>query len=92
MREAGADMKDGLRVNKIMYDKMTVIKPDCRTPKGVDFFPGATMSAQDYECEKFYDAVEGKGSPVVKPEEAFVVTQILDAIYRSAETGQLITF
>ena len=50
------------------------------------------MSAQDYECEKFYDAVEGKGSPVVKPEEAFVVTQILDAIYRSAETGQLITF
>jgi len=90
--KAGADMKDGLRVNKIMYDKMTVIKPDCRTPKGVDFFPGATMSAQDYECEKFYDAVEGKGSPVVKPEEAFVVTQILDAIYRSAETGQLITF
>ncbi len=91
--KAGADMKDGLRINKIMYDKQTVIKPDCRTPKGVDFFAGASAkSAEDTECEAFYDAVEGKGSPVVKPEEAFVVTQILDAVYRSAESGQLVTF
>ena len=70
-----------------------MIKPDCRSPKGVDFLAGASAkSAEDTECEAFYDAVEGKGSPVVKPEEASVVTQILDAVYRSAESGQLVTF
>jgi predicted dehydrogenase len=26
--------------------------------------------------------------PLVKPQEAFVVTQILEAIYKSAETGK----
>ena len=26
--------------------------------------------------------------PLVKPEQAFVVTQILEAIYKSAETGE----
>ena len=89
--KAGADMKDGLRINTVCYDKLTTIKPDCRTPKGVAFFDGASaLPPEVYECKRFYDAVEGKGEPVVKPEEAFVVTQILDAIYRSAETGKLI--
>ena len=90
--KAGADMRDGLRINSIVYDKMAVLKPDCRTPKGVDFFPGATLPPEDMECEIFYNAVQGKGELVVKPEQAYVVTQILDAIYRSSETGQLITF
>ena len=90
--KAGADMRDGLRINSIVYDKMAVLKPDCRTPKGVDFFPGAAVSPEDMECEIFYNAVQGKGELVVKPEQAYVVTQILDAIYRSSETGQLITF
>ena len=91
--KAGADMKDGLRINTVMYDKMTTIKPECRTPRGVDFFPGASaLPAPVYEATKYYDAIEGKGEPVVKPEEAFVVTQILDAIYQSAKTGKLIEF
>lgn len=90
--KGGADMKDGLRINKIVADKMTVEKLDTATPKGVDFFPGATLPAPDYECQRFYDAVEGKGTPVVRPEEAFVVTQILDAVYRSDAEGKAITF
>ena len=90
--KAGADMKDGLCINKIVADKMTTMKLDTATPKGVDFFPGAAVPAPVYECQRFYDAVEGKGTPVVKPEEAYVVTQILDAVYRSAETGKLVEF
>lgn len=91
--KAGADMKDGLRVNTVLFDKLTTIKPETKTPRGVDFFAGASaLRPEVYECKKFYDAVEGKGEPVVKPEEAFVVTQILDAIYRSAATGKLIEF
>ena len=36
--------------------------------------------------------VQGKGELVVKPEQAFVVTQILDAIYESARTGKAVYF
>ena len=38
------------------------------------------------------DALEGKGELVVKPEQAFTVTQILDAIYKSASTVKLVEF
>lgn len=90
--KAGADMKDGLRVNTVVYDKLTTINPETKASAGVAFFEGKGGRPEDYECERFYDAVEGKGEPVVKPEEAYVVTQILDAVYRSAETGKLIEF
>ena len=91
--KAGADMKDGLRINTVLYDKMTTIKPDTRTPRGVDFFEGfGALRPEVYEAKRYYDAIEGNGTPVVKPEEAFVVTQILDAIYQSAKTGKLIEF
>jgi len=32
------------------------------------------------------------GEVVVKPEQAYVVTQILEAIYKSAETGEAVKF
>ncbi len=90
--KAGADMRDGLRINTVVYDKLAVLKPDCSTPKGADFIPGRSVPPEDLECETFYGAVQGRNELVVKPEQAYVVTQILNAIYRSAESGQLITF
>ena len=42
--------------------------------------------------EFLHDALEGKGELCVKPEQAFVVTKILDAIYKSAATGELVKF
>ena len=91
--KAGADMKDGLRINHIVYDKQTVTKPETATPQGVAFFEGAeVMSAEDFECNTWLDAVQGKGELIVKPEQAFVVTQILDAIYESARTGKAVYF
>ena len=35
-----------------------------------------------------YEAILNDTDPLVKPEQAFVVTRILGAIYRSAETGK----
>ena len=55
---------------------------------GVDLFPGKKINANDLECKVWLDAIEGKGELMVKPEEAFVVTQILDAVYESARTGR----
>jgi predicted dehydrogenase len=44
----------------------------------------------DAEAKTWLDAIVNNTDPVVKPEQAFVVTQILDGIYRSAETGKAI--
>ena len=44
------------------------------------------------EAEIWVNALLGKGELFVKPEQAFTVTKILDAIYKSAETGKTIYF
>jgi len=50
-------------------------------------YPGA-----DLECETWINALEGKGELTVLPEQAMVVTQILEAIYESAKTGKAVYF
>jgi len=46
----------------------------------------------DIECRQWLEAVLHNGIPLVKPEQALVVTQILEAIYKSCETGKTIEF
>lgn len=90
--KAGADMKEGIRINGVRYNKQYVLKPDL-AGGGVAFYD-ATGSGKPEEIEAkiFYDAVEKGTELVVKPEQAYVVTQILDAIYESAKTGRAIYF
>ena len=38
------------------------------------------------------DAILKDTDPIVKPEEALVVTEILEAIYESAKTGKAVEF
>ncbi len=42
------------------------------------------------EAARWIDAIVNDKQPVVLPEQAIVVTQILEAIYTSAKTGQLV--
>lgn len=84
---AGADMKDGLRINGIKNNARYVLKPDLKA-SGVAFYDGHTESSEDREARVFTQAVLGKGELVVKAEQAFVVTQILEGIYTSAKTGK----
>lgn len=88
---AGADMKDGLRINRVQYDRQCVEKPDL-TSGGVAFFDGKTECDADIEQRIFYSAVANGADTVVKPEQAMVVTQILEAIYESAKTGRTVYF
>lgn len=80
-----------LRMNKVMGGRQVEIDVDTAAG-GVDFFAGESMEPEDMECKVWLDAVEGIGELVVKPEQAFVVTEILDAVYRSAESGEQIVF
>lgn len=58
----------------------------------VDFFEGGAAAEAVREQDQWLNALQGKGEPLVKPEQAFVVTQILEAIYKSAETGKEVFF
>ena len=80
-----------LYMNKIMGNRQVEIDVNT-TAGGVDLFPGQKASAGDVEAQVWLDAIEGKGELVVKPEQAFVVTKILDAVYQSAKTGRQVVF
>ena len=89
--KAGADMKDGLRINRVKYNKQIVEKPALEG-EGVAFFDAEGEEPSVIEQETFYNAVMNGKDVVVKPEQAYVVTQILEAIYKSAATGEVVKF
>lgn len=85
--KAGADMFDGLRVNYVKNGRMCIERPEF-SAGGAAFFDGKAAEAADLECECFLRAVSGQGELYVKPEQAAVVTRILEGIYRSAQSGK----
>lgn len=89
--KAGADMKDGLRINRIHHNVPVVEQPDL-SGGGVAFFSGSEKSAADVEQELFYHIVVDGAEQIVKPEQAAVVTRILEAVYRSAQSEETIYF
>lgn len=89
--KAGADMKDGLRINSVDLNKQNVLKP-ALDAGGVAFYDGAEDKPQVAEAKTFYNAILNGGELVVKPEQALVVTEVLEAIYESAATGKTIEF
>ena len=89
--KAGADMKDGLRINGVKYNKQYIEKPGLGAG-GVDFYDGKALEPQDVEAKMWIDAIRKDTDVLVKPEEALVVTQILEAIYESAKTGKPVLF
>lgn len=53
----------------------------------IAFFTGESSEPKNIECKQWLDAIFNDTDPCVLPEQAFVVTQILEAIYKSAQTG-----
>lgn len=89
--KAGADMGDGLRINGVKHDKQYVTKPDLGSG-GVAFFEGKSAAPEVIEQEVFAKAILGQGELTVLPEQAAMITRILDAIYESAKTGKPVYF
>jgi predicted dehydrogenase len=84
-------MKDGLRINGENHSSLYInnIQTD---GKGVAFFEGKTEEAPVLEMRMWVDASVNDKEPVVTPEQACVVSEILEAIYESAKTGKAIYF
>ncbi|WP_066192153.1 MULTISPECIES: Gfo/Idh/MocA family protein [Gracilibacillus] len=87
--EGGADMKDGLRLNGENFGKLYETKVELNSG-GVAFYDGKAETDADLEARLWIDNIIEDTEPVVKPEEAIVVTQILEAIYESAKTGKAV--
>ncbi|MCR4614804.1 MAG: Gfo/Idh/MocA family oxidoreductase [Clostridiales bacterium] len=89
--KGGADMFDGLTLNYVKNNRQVLEKPSFEAG-GVAFFDGNTANPEDLEAKAWIDAVVNDTEVYTKPEEALVVTQILEAIYESSKTGQPIFF
>jgi len=89
--EGGADMEDGLRFNGEKHSRLYTnhVKLDAG---GVDFYDGKKENMQDTEIRLWIDAVLNDKQPIVTPRQACVVSEILEAIYTSARTGEAVYF
>lgn len=72
--------------NGIKYGSLVETTP--QIVSGVAFFARERETEADAEAKAWIDVLLNDKEPVVKPEQAFVVTQILEAIYQSAQTGK----
>lgn len=85
--KAGADMvgpKFGgsIRVNEYVDGKLTVTSPEV----------AATENMNEYDINHWIEAIKNDGQPAVLPEQASIVTKVIEAIYESAATGKTIFF
>jgi predicted dehydrogenase len=87
--KAGADMSGNgvLTINGVKNGRQYVLTPDLNAGS-VAFYEGASTKAEDLEAQTFARAIRGEGKLYVLPEEAIVVTKILEGIYKSAESGK----
>ncbi len=89
--KAGAQIKGGVSINKAEFGKLVDIKPEM-SAGGVNFYAGISATPPITEQMRWYDALENDTDPVVLPEQACVVSEILEAIYTSAKTGKPVFF
>ncbi|MDR2600334.1 MAG: Gfo/Idh/MocA family oxidoreductase [Oscillospiraceae bacterium] len=87
--KAGADMKNGLVIVSDKDGRFTELKPDF-SDGAIEYAGGKIWKPEELETRNFFDAILYGAELRVKPEQALVVTQILDAIYESAATSKAV--
>ena len=90
--KAGISLKNNvLKLNKIQLDRAADTTVDT-SAGGVAFYDGASSSPAQTEANRWIKAIVEDTDPLVKPEEACVVSEILEAIYVSSKTGKAVYF
>ncbi|WP_206199020.1 Gfo/Idh/MocA family oxidoreductase [Thermoanaerobacterium sp. PSU-2] len=95
--KAGAEIKSGMgyRENELIYNRAHngMLTEERNSAAGaVAYFSGSESEPGVIESRQWLESIINDTEPLVKPEQAFVVTKILDAIYKSAEAGKEIYF
>jgi len=91
--KAGAEIISGMShpVDELIYNtsRHGQLTEERLSPTGgVAYFSGAKGDPSYLEAKQWLEAIANDTKPLVDPEQSFVVTQILEAVYRSAETGK----
>ena len=50
------------------------------------------MNMNEYDILHWIDAIQTDGDPLILPEQQAVVVRVIEAIYKSAATGQVVYF
>ncbi len=89
--KGGLDTKDGVRLNHVVAGESSITTVGQKVPMFIPGFGGGE-APPSREHEIWVAALKGEGELFVLPEQAIVVTKILDAIYQSSKTGQPVYF
>lgn len=85
--KAGADFGDGLRFNGVKNNRQYITKPSFASG-GVAFNEGEDGDKDFHiEARQWIKSIINDTDPCVLPQQAYIVSAILDGIYQSAKTG-----
>ncbi len=96
--KAGAEIRSGMSYpqDELYYNRghNGLLMDERKAGSGhVAYFSGSASAAGVQEAKQWLECLlDESKQPLVKPEQAFTVTRILDAIYRSAQTGEMVKF
>jgi predicted dehydrogenase len=95
--KAGAEIRSGMSypVSELHYSRGRngLLMNESLVPGGaVAYFAGGANDPGVIEANQWLTAIIEKKAPLVKPEQAFVVTKILDSIYKAAAAKKEIQF
>lgn len=89
---AGLQIKNGkLLLNSVELGRQMQTEVDT-SAGGVAFYDGVQQTPALTEAKNWIRAIVDDTDPVVLPEQALVVSQILEAIYTSSKTGEAVYF
>lgn len=90
--EAGVDFEEGVRINGEEYSRLYSKVIDLKTG-GVAYYDGvADDDAGTADCRQWLKSLREGTDPCVLPEQALVVSKVLEAIYESYRTGKTVYF
>ncbi|HIS67775.1 MAG TPA: Gfo/Idh/MocA family oxidoreductase [Candidatus Gallacutalibacter stercoravium] len=88
----GIEMRgDTVRINGEKNGSLFIneVKPNSTAR---ELFKGENLTPEEYEAKQWIYSIVNDTEPLTKPEEACVVSHIIEAIYESAATGKTIYF
>jgi predicted dehydrogenase len=90
--EGGAEIEAGeggyeASLNKVLANRMIVTRPNASAKDSASFTTLGTL-----ETKQWLEAIANDTDPIVLPEQACTVTEILEAIYASAASGEPVRF
>jgi predicted dehydrogenase len=87
--KGGADMWDGLTING-EENGLLFTKSIDLNQTGIPFYDGKQASPLELEARSWINCLLNDTEPVVLPRQALVVSEIIEAIYTSSETGEAV--